>query len=559
MPGKRYAASKIKFDVRIPADIQEQYDSFKIVRAERKASDRSVFGQGIMSLCTSYANHDVDDRENHDGTKFGQGFMEKNIGVRPNIRYENSHQSKLAFIQAPDYVFGTDQYVDTSNTKLKLVADLRAYRVIKSDKGIVDGSKPNQGSQGRVAFCTYGIRNHENFVISSKTEWDVKNAYHCEPGGLVNGSSIGSTFNFYNNARGPIFADNGNSVTGLWLMESTAGALVQLDETLDITFGYQDNKRFDQALVEFRREMPNQYGGKTDFALENTQWVDTGRTMPVHNSQHTFIVGGGDIYTNLVPFTRFNLAPSENRANNTYPSGSVNNKDVEGWSNPSGIAIPCNTLGNYAFTHGEHYGGEQYNWIVEPEHDYNSAFHAKNDTKRYAYVRDEICKDVHFPGTIAVSRSKINGKTIDDWLQFPAFDFYEVELAKGHITHIMSVQGILFVVQERGIGVLSFDPLAVAQTANGAEIQIINGTGQKIRKLTYLSSTYGSLHKHFRVRGANADYIIDATNYDLLEFTRNGYRAIAEPLGYAIWFRNMLKNKGVPDKPLLYQGIHGLL
>jgi hypothetical protein len=183
---------------------------------------------------------------------------------------------------------------------------------------------------------------------------------------------------------------------------------------------------------------------------------------------------------------------------------------------------------------------------------------AKNDAKRHIYLRDrEVCQDVHYYGTIAVSRNKVNGESVDKWLQFPAFDFFDVDLSLGKITHVISQKDLLWVVQEQGIGILSFDPLAVAQTEDGAEVQIIAGTGAKIRKLRYVSKKRGSRHKHFRIDGHDGTYIIDDRNYEIYLFTDKGYNAIAKDKGYGLWLRKMFKNKAIPDRPLLYEGVHG--
>lgn len=556
---------KMRFDVRLSDEVKAQYDGFKFVRCERRDGERSVFGQGIMHQVIQYYNHDVSLNNQH---RFIQGRMEGKYGPSPWSKYiHNSYnKDKWWMLSSPDQIFDVDQYTFTGGDELYLIADLEQYRHgIDYGKVEIPGNTgyESRAAKANVRASIYGIKEYKNPATYPSRTLPIENGFHVNSGATIPNSALGLDASFINESRGPAIANNGHSLTGQWTLRSTQGTIFQLKNPSGLQ---KINDKWSAALVEIRRNIPNQYGGKTEFALSNAQWIDMGSITPLSNGNYNLVVGGGDIYANLVNFTKYDDSTRESKdyyakdfkeANNSNTKDTSENQFSEaGWS----MAIPCNSLGNYAFGHGEHWGGgsPSFDYITSSTHLFNKAFMAKNDIRRYIYLKEtEICQDVHYYGTIAVSRSKINGEQLDKWLQFPAFDFFEVDLSLGKITHIISQKTLLWVVQESGIGILSFDPLSVSQTQDGAEIQILAGTGTKIRKLQYISKQQGSRHRHFRLEGKDGTYIIDDRNYEIYLFSDNGYKAIAKEKGYGLWLRKMLKNKNVGDMPLIYDGIHG--
>lgn len=551
---------KMRFDVRLPDEIKKQYDGFKFVRVERRDGERTVFGQGIMHQVVQYFDH-TDDKVRHPHRYF-QGKMDEKYGPSPWSKYiYKANKDKHWMLSSPDQIFNVDQYTYFGGDKIYLVADLEQYRLgIDQNKNAI----PNLAGQqydSRAEYTSprasvFGILEHKNPSTFPSRELEIENGYHVNAGATIPNSALGLSDSFINESRGPIMAGTQFSLTGMFRMYSTQGTIFELKAVS----GVQPTQDvYGAALVEIHREIPNQYGGKNEFALSNAQWIEMGAVVPIDKESYNVVVGGGDIYANLTNFTKYDDSIREQRDYLPYSgNNAASAKQISGggWS----IAIPTNSLGNYAFGHGEHWGGghPSYDYITPSTHLFNRAFMAKNDVRRFIYIRDsEICKDVRYYGTVAVSRSKINGETLDKWLDFPAFDFFEVDLSLGRITHLISQKSMLWVVQESGIGILSFDPLAITQTEDGAEIQILSGSGKKIRKLQQVSKMAGSRHKHFRIDGKDGTYIIDDINYEVYLFTEKGYKAMADDKGYGLWLRKMLKNKNVPDMPLVYKGIHG--
>ncbi len=546
---------KLVFDVRLPSEFRENYDGFKIVRAERKDGDRSVFGQGVATQVMQYFNHAGSNN------LYGQGAMDSLYGPSPCSYYQsNGSKNQFWVVNSPDVLFGVDKHVHLPGDEIYFINALRPYKSGFSKDtfehwNLVDQNTYSKFPRPRIGVFAF-TENLPSELFPNRY-MEVENAAHIDRGTTLSGSIYQSTTNFKNESRGPIIAETQFSVTGGHRLGAQASTFFYLKDNPNLNL---NNNDVNIALVEIRRNINSQYGGQTELSLIQTQWIEASPYIPILFQGSTFVCGGGDVYSNLIPFTKYDDAPRERRSIKHIGNfnQAVQHKVFQDSGNSLNIAIPCNSLGNYAFTHGEHFGGEPWNYIDTPEHLFNKAYMAKNDTKRHAYIpKEKLCEDVRFYGTIAVSRNKVNGQQVDRWLQFPAFDFFEADLSLGKITHLISKKNILWLVQENGIGILSFDPFALQNTENGTEIQIQSGTGNKIRKLQYISKKHGSRHKHFRIDGNDGTYIIDDRNFEIYLFTDKGYKPIAKEKGYNHWLRKMFKDKKIPDMPLLYEGVHG--
>lgn len=126
---------------------------------------------------------------------------------------------------------------------------------------------------------------------------------------------------------------------------------------------------------------------------------------------------------------------------------------------------------------------------------------SKNDTKVYS------------------SERKFNGEFSDNWSNFKAANFIEVESGHGALTGIKNVGGKLLFWQDRAFGALSVNERSLVTDNNIG--QLVLGTGGVLDRYDYISTDVG-VHEHVSiVSDKNTVYWYDATNKNVIQFTGN--------------------------------------
>lgn len=263
--------------------------------------------------------------------------------------------------------------------------------------------------------------------------------------------------------------------------------------------GYDTHGLFN--LVMNNKE--NVYGGRSERDLTENIYVSLGPTIPVHkvsNSTQKFICRG-DVYTTLFPRNKNLYNEEEIRKNFDVAHGGCGKSDL---------------LDNDGL---EKYGAWAYvvalETIVEPKLDYtdtfykqteninftkatlesiNEAYYQTNNIKQYIPQPYDFKDEPSMDNIIAVSETKLNGETIDSYVDFRINNFYEVEREKGKVYNLVSDLSNIYAIQEFQTSRLFIDENTVMSSSNG-DVSIQQGDGQGISNHEVISDFGTSIRR----------------------------------------------------------------
>lgn len=120
---------------------------------------------------------------------------------------------------------------------------------------------------------------------------------------------------------------------------------------------------------------------------------------------------------------------------------------------------------------------------------------------------------VHF------SERKINNEKIDNWLQYKAMNFKDVDSRYGQITSMKLFNDKLIFWQEHATGVLSVNERILINDINDTQLQL--GTGGVLERYDYFSTVYGmKKNQHARANSNGALYWWDGNNKEILQYSQ---------------------------------------
>jgi len=285
-------------------------------------------------------------------------------------------------------------------------------------------------------------------------------------------------------------------------------------ETALSGYGNVDPGLSGKPLVSLVRPNNNLYGGQSDAAKANTDYIWIGHFQPVNDetfaqngNSHIYNnveVFGGDVYVNLFDVGRVvkdNFAeddgglgqyshgmffPVESRINTGLRFGRHLNKE-RSWekqgstiTNLDGLAF---TTDDAAKSQPEQFAPNIYN----EAYSYDELF----------IVFPALPLDHQFdnnkPNLVIHSQQKFSGEVIDNWRRFLQNDEREVETRSGEINNLRVKQGRLFYWQNRGIGYLPVQERALLSDALGNPISL--GEGGVITRFDENTNYYGNQHQ----------------------------------------------------------------
>jgi len=148
---------------------------------------------------------------------------------------------------------------------------------------------------------------------------------------------------------------------------------------------------------------------------------------------------------------------------------------------------------------------------------YNTAYNAPTNVRTWYPNLTTEGQTNNFDTRIHFSERKINNEKIDNWLQYKAMNFLDVDSRYGKITDMKLFKDRLLFWQEHAVGLLSVNERIIINDMNDAQLQL--GTGGVLERYDYISTLYGMKeHQHARANGDAALYWWDGNNKEILQY-----------------------------------------
>lgn len=154
---------------------------------------------------------------------------------------------------------------------------------------------------------------------------------------------------------------------------------------------------------------------------------------------------------------------------------------------------------------------------TKPAYQYNTAYNQIPNVVTLSPAEYTDISSNKFDTRIHYSQLKTNGESIDNWLQFKALDFIDVDSKFGEITQMQLFKNKLIFWQDESIGMLTVNDKTIINSTDNDQI-VLGGTGI-LQRYDYISTKYGM--KPYQFANAQSDttlYWWDGYAKELLGF-----------------------------------------
>lgn len=598
-------------------NIPNGISGFSIVRCERKSQDKKVLGQGLFQiayqggdpLCTS-ETFLVDD---------GVGTLNNSPLAFPII----SSNGTFATTFIPEHLFGLEDFTFQQGDQVELVGRLESrssfQRAVYQNSGannctIVSSKIYNIKNYSwsttpltDIRIQTGAVYNALMPLTGTKTlvAWSANpNAYNASDVGIAGTQAIWnvSTPRSIDPLNHGCYRDSYNQGINSLLLGSNSGPFNGFGRFLNNPGGLNryttDGIAATQNmyLINYLRNVTNQYGGNTYSQRANSEYISCGHYQPITNSTtYSFSVFGGDTYIclfDLMPrkkhytqgdgfsFSFNGTAADQNPAHQVVSGHAGNNSTstaliryfpVETAVNiylrntASNIGYNCTTSGGgvpqVAVPNKGNFDDGVNIFTATPslldtqdEFIYNSIYSKENNIRVFFPKPPVVTTDGVHDTRVRVSQQKINNELTDSWTIFKEADYLDADTIQGSITNFMVHQDRLVVFQEKGISVASVNERSLIQDNTGADLVL--GTGGVLTRFDYISKIIGSIHQFGFTQNNESVFFFDMRSKNLYQLTGTNPVAISESKGLDSFFTGNLDGSiQVIDNPYRNNGI----
>ena len=309
----------------------------------------------------------------------------------------------------------------------------------------------------------------------------------------------------------------------------------------DLSAGDNNQELFVTKLYgQIRRDASEvRYGGTSDSAFDNNQYISTGHINFNPAASNVDEVFGGDTYICMY---------SKSKTKNTGNA-------IDGINPSAAIVFPVESTFNLDLRDGIFFGStDDINYQSFDDVFINDTYSVRNLVKTFVKKPTNF-KDVNtFSNVVAASNLKINGDLFDAYTTWDANEIHELDTDKGPIYNLINLRDEIFAIQQKGVAKLQINPRVVVDNQDASAVTIATGTGRVIERSDYVDTLYGSQHFNNMVVTNTSAYWFDSnmsTWCKLIYGQGVAVQDLGVTTGNAKLF-NDLKDVTLYDKPLDY-------
>ncbi len=289
-------------------------------------------------------------------------------------------------------------------------------------------------------------------------------------------------------------------------------------------------------LFNYYRQNNNLYGGTSDNAKANTEYIQTGHYLRIDAALKAAIVSGGNYVLNgLQVFGGDTFVNIYDRVNALY-NEDFNAQYLNNGSFSWAFAFPCESEINTALRQGTRFvknglqqttaSGIGWNLSGTTTHEslttaaYNTAYSTENDLIKYPALPIRFVNVNRFPYMVRYSEFKNLGESVDNMRKFLIGNFRNVDALHGEINNVMVGGEKLFYLQRRGVGYIPVEERQTVSAALGQATQL--GIGGVAQRYDTMDKFYGCQHQSSLRILENKFIWWDMSRYSVISFGFSG-------------------------------------
>lgn len=272
----------------------------------------------------------------------------------------------------------------------------------------------------------------------------------------------------------------------------------------------------------YNPKVTNRFGGQTEEAFENNQWLPCGEPVSLVNdnsgvrSSVTITWTEGDTY-----YQRYDHLK-------TYPFTLEDQNAITDI-----VSFMCETRVNIDGRYDRN-RGQTSNFAITPTNFnlMNDVYSQQNNFFNYRTVNPNKLNLDNFHNSITWTKTKTAGELIDTWTNITLASTLDLDGDKGYIRAIRRFNNNLIAFQDRGISQILYNENMQIASTEGVPIEIANSG--KVNGKRYLSDKIGCTNKWSMCETPNGIYFIDDITKGIFLF--NGrLDNLSDRLGFYSW------------------------
>ena len=272
----------------------------------------------------------------------------------------------------------------------------------------------------------------------------------------------------------------------------------------------------------YNPEVTNRFGGQTDEAFENNQWLPCGDPVSLIDD----INGIKDSVS--ITWTEGDTYYQRYDHLKTYPFTLEDQNAITDI-----VSFMCETRVNLDGRYDRN-RGQTNNFAVTPTNFnlMNDVYSQQNNFFNYRTVNPNKLNLDNFHNSITWTKTKTAGELIDTWTNITLASTLDFDGDKGDVRAIRRFNNTLLTFQDRGISQILYNENMQIASTEGVPIEIANSG--KVNGKRYLSDKIGCANKWSMCETSNGIYFIDDTTKGIFLF--NGkLDNLSDRLGFHSW------------------------
>lgn len=275
----------------------------------------------------------------------------------------------------------------------------------------------------------------------------------------------------------------------------------------------------------YNPKVTNRFGGQTEEAFENNQWLPCGEPVSLVNdnssvrSSVTITWTEGDTY-----YQRYDHLK-------TYPFTLEDQNAITDI-----VSFMCETRVNIDGRYDRN-RGQTSNFAITPTNFnlMNDVYSQQNNFFNYRTVNPNKLNLDNFHNSITWTKTKTAGELVDTWTNITLASTLDLDGDKGDVRAIRRFNNNLIAFQDRGISQILYNENMQIASTEGVPIEIANSG--KVNGKRYLTDKIGCANKWSMCETPNGIYFIDDTTKGIFLF--NGkLDNLSDRLGFHSWINS---------------------
>lgn len=269
----------------------------------------------------------------------------------------------------------------------------------------------------------------------------------------------------------------------------------------------------------YRDNIENRFGGTSEDALANNNWLPCGDPVLLDATNDLEIVWSvGDTF-----YQRYDCLK-------TYPFTFEDTNQLTDI-----LSFMCETRVNIDGRYDRNRGRLVNNTVTPSNFNLINPIYTQQDNFfNYRIVEEET--DNIYPNIVTWSKTKVFGEKVDTWTNITLASTLDLDGDKGPITALRRFNNQIIAFQHTGISHILYNENTQISTESGVPIEIANSG--KVSGKRYISDRVGCSNKQSICNSSNGLYFIDSINKEINLFNGESLSSLSRNLGFKSWIAN---------------------